>query len=273
MRKKINLSEHPKRKFILLNILAAVVILFIIGFFILLQLDNYTRHNEYISVPSFQKLTANEAGALAKEHKLRITIVDSIYQDESEPGTIIEQNPRNGAKVKANRMIHLTINAMSPEMITFPDLQNTAFRQTLQSLESRGFQIGHIEYAPSEFKNLVLNFTYKGKAIIPGSSLEKGSVINIILGDGDSGSNTVFVPDISNRTVKEATRLLQHSYLNTGQVIPDNTIQTAADRQTAIVYRQDPAAGNEISAGNQVALYITLNKERVKKLDSLLIRE
>lgn len=273
MRKPANILQHPKRKFILLNILAAVVILFLIIFIVLQQLDNYTRHNQYITVPSFEGMTQDDAKALAQQHKLRISIIDSLYNEDVQAGNILEQNPRTGTQVKQNRMIHLTINASGPDKISFPNLQNTAYRQTLQTLENNGFRIGQISYAPSEFKNLVLYFTYKGNNIEPGTVVDKGSVINIVLGSGYDESNTVFIPNLSGKTIKEATRLLQYGYLNVGKIIPDKTITSKYDQQAGIIYQQEPSGESTVTSGTAVNLYITLNKERVRLLDSLMIKE
>ena len=78
-------------------------------------------------------------------------------------GVVLEQSPVAGAHVKENRLIHLIINAHNPEKVVFPNLQNAAYRQTLQTLTSRGFKIGHIEYARLNFIiwYWILNMTEK----------------------------------------------------------------------------------------------------------------
>lgn len=261
-----------KLKFFLLNLMAAVIVIIVIGVVVLFQLDNYTHHGESIAVPEFYDMTPSEAEALAKQHNLKIKVVDSLYDDRAKPGVVLEQYPGNGARVKEKRLIQLTVNAQSPEKIIFPNLKNSAFRQTLQTLESRGFQIGHIEYEDSEFKNLVLNLKYKGKDVEPDALLPKGTKIDIVLGNG-YGSNTIIVPRLTGKKLREAISLAQQNYMNIGEIIPDASIKTPAEQQAAVVYQQSPNATDITQAGSPVNLYITLQKNKIANIDSLIVTE
>lgn len=261
-----------KLKFFLLNLVAAVIVIIVIGIIVLSQLDNYTRHGESIAVPEFDNLTPSEAEALAKHHNLKVKVIDSLYDDRAKPGVVVEQYPANGSRVKEKRLIHLTINAQSPERIVFPNLKNSAFRQTLQTLESRGFKIGHIEFGDSEFKNLVLNLKYNGKDIEPGTLLPKNTPIDIVLGNGYV-SNTIIVPRLTGKKLREAVSLAQQSYMNIGEIIPDASVKTPADRQVAVVYQQSPNATGIAQAGSPVNLYITLQRSKIANIDSLIVTE
>lgn len=268
----IKLSKYPKITFLAFNLLIALIFLFIGGHFVLSWLDNYTAHGKFIAVPAFQMLTPAEAAELARKNELRIIIADSIYDETAEPGVVLEQYPLNGAHVKANRLIQLTINAHHPEQIPFPQLNNAPYRQTMQTLKAKGFRIGNISYAPSEFRNLVLNLQYKGENILPGSLLRKGATVDIVLGDG-GGDNYVITPPLQGIQLTQALATLKENYLNIGEIIPDASIEGTNSTAMAIVYLQepDPETQKEIPAGSYVNLYITLNKEKIQALDSLLI--
>lgn len=269
----IEISKHPRIKFYLLNLLAAVVIILIIGYIVLFKLDSYTMHGHFISVPAFYNLTEAEAIKLAEQNNLRVMVTDSLYDEEVLPGNILEQYPASGAKVKDNRMIRLTVNAHTPEQVTLPDLKNSPYRQTIQTLEAKGFKIGHVEYMPSDFKNLVLNLKYNNNFVSPGILLKKGAVIGIVLGDGNDGENRVSLPDLSGLRIKDAISRLKQNYLNVKAIIPDATIQDKIDNLTAIVYQQEPAyhVNQSLEAGSYVTLYITLDKKRIINPDSLMV--
>ena len=262
----------PKIKFLAINIAIAIVLIFILGYIVLSRLDNYTQHGQFIVVPSFSQLTPEEAYQLALQKQLRVQVIDSLYDAEAQPGTILEQSPPAGSPVKENRLIHLIINSNNPEKVVFPNLQNTAYRQTIQTLQARGFQIGRIEYAPSEFKNLVLHLKYKGEIIAPESMLTKGAVIDIVLSSGN-GKNTVTVPSFTGKNVREAMEILRKSFLNIGEIIPDASITDKNNIQSAIIYQQEPLRDATVEAGSDMNFHITLQKDRITALDSLTVTE
>lgn len=261
-----------KLKLFLLNLAAAIILVCGISTYILYWLDDYTQHDYFIQVPSFYDLTPEEAEAVATQANLRILVIDSIYNKNAKPGTVVEQYPAIGSKVKENRLIHLTLNANTPERIIFPNLQNAAYRQTLHTLETRGFKIGRISYAPSEYKNLVLQVKHNGKEIQPGELLSRGSTIDIVLGDGKR-SNLVNVPSLIGKNLKEAISLIRNSYLNVGDILPDGSIDKRANKMTAIVYQQIPAGNLTVQAGRNVNVFITLKEEKIAALDSLIMTE
>lgn len=269
------LSKYPKLTFFLLNLSIAVLLLLLTGYIVMQRLDSYTRHGYSISVPAFYNLTREEANRLAEKNDLKVIIVDSLYDEKAIPGTVREQYPLNGEKVKANRMIQLTVSAYNPEQVIFPQLNNSSYRQTLQILKAKGFQIGNIEYAPSEFKNLVLQLKYNDREIEPGTFLRKGVKIDIVLGDGGNEVNYVSLPRLCGLKTQDAIRQLQENYLNIGEIVPDFNAGKDPDISSAIVYVQEPAyfPNTTVPAGSYINLQITRDKKRIAALDSLIVTE
>ncbi|MDR1756717.1 MAG: PASTA domain-containing protein [Culturomica sp.] len=265
-------KKHPRITFYLLNVIVAFAILFVAGLYTLKQLKKYTDHGHFIIVPLFKDLTVEEAEAVAAQQDLQITVTDSIYDDRAQPGTVQEQYPLTGSLVKSQRLIHLIVNASAPETVTVPRLNNSSHRQTLQTLEAKGFQIGRIEYEPSEFKNLVLKLKHREEEIEPGTRLSKGATIDIVLGSGN-GDNAVPLPRLNGLGLNKAISRIRESYLNVGEIVPDESVQTRADRLAARVYKQEPAyyEGSYVQAGREVTLYITRDKTILQSLDSLFV--
>lgn len=260
---------------LLVNVVVACIILFVIGYIVLRRLDKYTNHGYYIAVPEFRGLTPDEAESFARDKKLQIVVVDSIYDNNAKPGTIVEQFPSPNSHVKNNRAIQLTINANTPEKVIFPNLRNTPFRQSLQRLKALGINVGRIEYVPSNFRNLVLDFKFEGETLEPNSIIQKGETVDIVLGNGNTSNDQVAIPLLLGKTLQEAKSVLLHSFLNFGEIIPDQTIRTEADKLSAIIYRQEPAHEENITMkmGSDVTLYLTIDKEKIMALDFLSIEE
>ena len=265
-----NVTE--KIKLTVINLLIAALLVAGIGFGILQWLDNYTDHGVSILVPDFSGFTPEEAREVARHERLDIQVIDSIYDKDAAPGSVVEQYPAGGEHVKEGRTIRLTINARTPEKVVFPSLRNAAYRQTLQMLESRGFRIGHIEYVPSEYQNLVLQLKTNGEEVEAGTLLPKGTVIDIVLGSGN-GNTFINIPVVKGRRLQAAIDILRDAYLNIGNIIPDGSITPETDRNAAFVYLQSPTVQIPVERGTPVNLYITLEEEKATTADSLLLQD
>lgn len=167
------------------NIVLAIVLSIGLVFLVLFWLNKYTRHNEAISVPDVKGQQVEQAETLLGKSKLRFAVIDSVYTKDKAPGAIVEQNPPADARVKENRIIFLTINARAQKKIAVPDMRDNSYRQAVATLESLGFQIVDIVRKPSEYKDLVLDVTYRGQSITNNQELPIGSPLTIIVGSGE----------------------------------------------------------------------------------------
>ena len=64
-------------------------------------------------------------------------------------------------------------------------LIDKTFRQVKPTLEALGFQVGKIKYVDNIGKDMVLKLSHKGKTIEAGDQLEKTSIIDLELGNGN----------------------------------------------------------------------------------------
>jgi beta-lactam-binding protein with PASTA domain len=215
-------------------------------------LDLYTHHGRTVAVPALEGLQEAEARALIREHRLRYVINDSIFDDTREKGSVSSQDPLAGTEVKRNRTIYLTTVAMMPEMVPMPDLTDLSYRQAVTRLETYGLQLGVLEYRPDIARNAVLQQKYQGGAIEPGTLVEKGTPIDLVLGEG-LGENIVMVPMLVGLPRREAIQELNAATLNVG-----NEFYLDEEGEDVRVYRMqpDPVGRNHyLQAGSTVDLY------------------
>lgn len=230
-----------------------LAVLVIVSFFaITTMLNNYTHHGESIPVPNLRGKKIGTLDEILSTHNFNYSIVDSLYDGDHPPGTVLDQDPAPKSKVKEGRMIYLTINATQPPDVKMPDLVDVSFRQAEAILGSYGLITGEIIYRPDLAKNAVLEQRYKGKVIKPGAMIPKGSAIDIVLGDG-LGGNEILVPDLTGLTRFEASTRLIRSSLSLGAVNYDTK-----DTSGARVYLQTPSAGDDsyLPAGSNVDIYL-----------------
>lgn len=231
----------------------------------LVWLSLYTRHGQSRPVPNFMGLTVEQSEALAQKNKLRFQVIDSIYTSVVPRGSVAEQNPEPGFKVKKWRNVMLTINAFKPEMVAMPNLIDMPLRQASKVLESSGLELGQRRYKPDLSINVVIEQLYRGKEINAGDSVQKGSVIDLVLGKGLSDERTD-VPSLLGLELDPAKNRIMESSLNLGTFIYDNTIKDGQDSSKAFVFRQNPEyrAGASLPLGSDVYLWLTIDSSKIK---------
>jgi len=238
---------------------------------LLIWLNFYTRHGQASPVPDFFGLTVEESAKLAKKSKMKYQVVDSVYTSLVPRGCVAEQNPKPGFKVKKWRNIALTINAFRPEMVAMPDLVDISLRQAIKMIESSGLEMGSLSYKPDQSVNLVLKQLYNGREIAPDDSLQKGSVVDLVLGKGLSSQKTA-VPDLIGMNLESAKNRILGAALNLGAFKYDNSIITSDDSLNAFVYKQVPEYKDDATLQLGSAIYLWLSMDSTMlPVDSTLI--
>ncbi len=259
-----------KSKFFLIQLGIALLITIAIVWITLSGLRWYTHHGEKLTVPDLFGTSLENAAKTIDEENLRFTVYDSIYNPKYEPGTVLDQRPIAGSIVKRNRSLFLTINAHKPEQVRFPNLVDNSFRQAYELLITNGFKIGRLEYAKSQFFNLVLYPKYKGDSIGSGSMIDKGATIDLVLGRGNTFG--VLAPNLMGKNNTQAKEKIIMSNLNVGKVQFDESIKNHIDSIQAKVFKQYPDYNEnlKIRPGNNIDLWLTKDTLKLQQADSLL---
>ena len=239
--------QKPFKYSLTKNILLIIGIL-VVGYVIInLFLRIITRHNQELTVPDMTGMNLAEASAVAAEADLRLEVTDSVYIRGMERGAIARQNPEPGGKVKKNRRILLVINSVIPRQST-----------------SNGLNIGKLIYVNDMATDNVLAQQYMGEDIEPGTRLNSGTAIDLVLGLNPADSAT-FIPYIIGYRYQMATELLHDNSLNIYRCEFDTTVTDYADSLEAYVYGQYPPASDSISVrrGTSVTLYLSKDVSRI----------
>jgi eukaryotic-like serine/threonine-protein kinase len=213
----------------------AVLITLLLIFAIIWLLKLYTNHGAEVEVPDFTGLTPGQVASYNGEGQFEFLVIDSVYDQEGEKGTVFLQDPRPGSMVKEHRKIYLTLVATQPEKISMPDLRDLTLRQALAILQTYELGSGEVEFVPNIARNAVLDQKLDGNIIEPGTMIEKGTVITLVVGLG-TGSGRVAVPFLLGKSLEEAQSRLLASSLSLGAVI----IEDGSDTADAVVTSQKP---------------------------------
>ncbi len=262
---RMTLKEFFKTKTFKQNALAAAGITIFLIMVNMIALRFYTNHGDSVEIPNLKGKTSSEVSAVLNDLNLRLQIRDSVYSRETAPGTVLDQYPKAGMKVKENRTIFITLCAISQEMIPMPQLTDISYRQATNLIESSGLIAGSIEYQPSEFPNLVLQQKIDGRIVPVGESIPKGSVVDLVLGT-DSNGETSEVPTLLGRNLAEARLTLGEAFLNVGTITYDESVLYEAQKAKAMIFKQspDPAEIFEVAHGTAIDLWLTIDPTKLQ---------
>ena len=240
------------------NLLLAVVFVAGIVLVVNIVLGILTQHGKTVAVPDFTNLTLREASYEALKTGIRVEVVDSVYVRQMRRGVVFTQNPKPGTRVKEGRRILLTTNAVNAKKVSMPSLVGFSMRQARAELASKGLQLGRLTYVEDIATNNVLRQLYNNREIRPGTMLESGSRIDLVLGL-DSEDECTYAPDVTGLRYLRAVDVVLDNSLNVGKVVFDKDVKTYNDSLNAVVYKQVPVAeGLPLSYGAEVSIYLKL---------------
>ncbi len=254
------------REFIkqLIYILVAFILVTVVT---LLMLRYYTQHGKSVAVPDLTGNTEEVVRDKIKEFHLRYKILDSVYIEDALPGSVIDQHPKPGYRVKSHRQIFITVASVSPENVQVPYVADISFREATNKIQLAGLNLGTVEYRPSQFPNLVLDQLYLGNKITRDTLLPKGVAIDLVVGRG-GGLERTEVPDLFGLSIDDARKRLIALNLDMGALIYDDSFIGNEDTLGARVYMQSPkpVPGQMVGQGTLVDI-------RVSKYEELFMQE
>ena len=168
-----------------LQVCLALFLLFAGIYAVLLSLDGFTRHGEFIVVPDLEHVSLSKAQELLEKSHLRYEVRDSTaYNKEYPPYTVMKQTPEANEKVKKDRKIYLSINPTNFRKIDLPNIIRRPIKEVRPNLASLNIKIGRVTYVNDISKDAVLRAFYKGKEIKPGDKILENSSIDLECGNG-----------------------------------------------------------------------------------------
>lgn len=260
----MSVKEFFKSRLFWKQVGLAMVIGVAIILLLIIWLNIYTRHGQSRPTPEIRGLSISEAEHVAGKNRMKLQVIDSVYTTVVPRGCIAEQIPVPGHRVKKGRTIKATINAFNPEMVSVPDLVGLPRRQALSIIETAGLQVGQLNYVPDLTVDFVLKQTIHGREVSPGDSVQKGMVVDLVLGRGLSSQRTG-LPRLTGSTLEQARNEILGASLNLGAYVFDGTVLTTEDSLRAFVYKQNPEYRLDatVQLGSAVYIWLTTDSLRI----------
>jgi beta-lactam-binding protein with PASTA domain len=220
----------------LVNLLIALVLVFLLGFLFFQSLGWITHHGEYLKVPSVTGKNVDVAVDLLEKEGFEVVITDSLYNDSLPLNIVKKQLPDPDATVKVNRTVFLNVNPTTLPMIEMPNLEGLSYRFALDKLSKNHLKLGDTTYRADFMKGSILEQTYNGKKIAAGSKIKWGSSIDLVIGGGLIAEK-IQVPQLVGLTVTDARALLKDKGIILAAIL---TFGDITDTANAYIFKQNP---------------------------------
>ncbi len=242
----------------IMGIAAAVVIVIIILFFVGSIFDIFhfggkskndtSSEKTVVEVPDLEGFSVAQAKAALKEKGLEFAKAGEESSDDVDKGDITRTDPEAGTKVEPGSTVQVYISSGKGD-ISVPSVIGDSESEAKAALEAAGFDVEtRSDYSDSVEKGKVMIQTpeadTKGK---------EGDTVTITI---SLGTETIDVPDVTNKSQSAAQSTLENSGLSAGSISeePSDTVKKGN------VISSDPAAGTKVNKGAKVNLVISTGK-------------
>lgn len=225
-----------------------LALVLITSVFLIYRLAIANKAKNVVSVPAVVGLDKDEAIKLLKSKKLNGLVVQTINDDNVEPGKVIKQKPNANEKAKEGTNVELTISLGKNKTIV-PDLTNLDIKKAEELLSKNKLSIRNIE---KEYDDKIEENKIISQSVQAGTEVDVDSKIDVVVSKGKKDKK-IAVPDLIGKSKEEAVRLLTDSGLNIGKVETKND-----ESKEGTVIFQSYGKGTKIDPENNVDIIVSL---------------
>jgi serine/threonine-protein kinase len=163
-------------------------------------------------------------------------------------GTILRQNPPAGMYVREGKVIKVTISR-GGEIIYVPNLVGQSIRSADISLRTATLVMGEVtkRYSVVADKDIIV-----AQDIGAGTKVDKDSVVNLIVSDGQPPEGTILMPNFINKNFQEAVEWSLQT-----DILLNIAKEESTEFDSGIVIRQYPEPDRDITDLKNVNLTVT----------------
>ncbi len=234
----------PSPRSVVLTIFLVIISPLLVGYLLVF----YIIPSPEVAVPDVTWHSSTEAFSIIRKAGLKPRVSNTNFDIDVPAGRIVEQQPKKGKKVKAGRIVNLTISTGQRRMPT-PNLIGRPFSQVGMLLSEAGLRIGAtVEVEREDYQTGMI----VDQVPSPESQIDAGSRVDIFISKNPK-FGLVKMPYLVGKDLKKAQEILMDSHLNLTRIEYQATDIVAP----GIVMRQEPAWEEEVSVGTSVKLTVS----------------
>lgn len=243
--KLVNAKKHIRSlKWALMGLCTAMILLLCATAFVL------TGGTRRLSVPEVVNTNLDAATARLESMGLSLEVAEKVYDDNTLPGTIVEQKPQQGTQVKNGETVSVVV-CLGPESAAVPDLDGMTQEEAANALAPLGLHVGvvtHRQDSDAPRGTVIEQYPEQGEV------LENGGTVDLTLSDQPLMRD---VPNVLGKTLEETRQRLKEYDLQLGDV----HYEYATGYDMGEVFRQSPESGTQLRQGDSVNVWVVENIE------------
>lgn len=243
--KLLNAKKHIRSlKWALMGLCTAMILLLCATAFVL------TGGTRRLSVPEVVNTNLDAATTRLESMGLSLEVAEKVYDDNTLPGTIVEQKPQQGTQVKNGETVSVVV-CLGPESAAVPDLDGMTQEEAANALAPLGLHVGvvtHRQDSDAPRGTVIEQYPEQGEV------LENGGTVDLTLSDQPLMRD---VPNALGKTLEETRQRLKEYDLQLGDV----HYEYATGYDVGEVFRQSPESGTQLRQGDSVNVWVVENIE------------
>ncbi len=170
-----------------------------------------------VSVPDIGGLTVSEARITLEKQGLRIAVDKEIEDAEVPAGRVIRQDPAAHRRVKEGRTVWAVVSS-GPRLNQVPDVVGLHLDEAKDLIRQAGLTVG---METPVFEPTVLREYIVSQSPQPGTFLEAGLAVDLMVSREDTGRPLVVVPNLQGEPLEDAKARVRRLGLVIGNVWSD----------------------------------------------------
>ncbi len=205
-------------------------------------------HNrQTVMVPDLTGKGVPETLSLLSSMHLGLSKEGEQFDKLRPAGTVVRQIPAAGMMVREGRIVRIILS-QGGETLFVPDVLGQPLRNAQTVLQNSGLSIGEVEHRPS--------LRYEKDQIIAtdpvsGATVNKNTLVNLIVSDGPPGSDVLLAPDFVGRSFPVAK-----SWASSHDVNLLTREEADMNKRQGEILMQAPTADSPIRAGDTMAVVV-----------------
>ncbi|MFP4162380.1 MAG: PASTA domain-containing protein [Chitinispirillaceae bacterium] len=202
-----------------------------------------------VEVPNIEGLPYEEGRHKLYGVGLLTEVRDKEFDDSIQDGSIINQYPESGSKVKKGRKVAATVSR-GKEIAAIPRVKQLSERQARIEFRKYGFTLGKVKkkYSSSYPEDIVIDAYPPG-----GTTISRSMEVDLIVSRGSRPTHAT-VPNIVGESLAEAEKQIKESGLKVGKI----TYQNSSSLVPGTIISQSVSPGAKAPLDSHVNMVVSV---------------